>query len=314
MSPSAARSARARAYSSIGNVGHGFDVFGLCVDAMFDEVDASLSGGSLSLTMDVASEIRAWLDPLANTAGRAADALLRDCGIDAGASLHVRKGTRSGSGLGSSAASAAAAVVALDALFGLRLPRKRLTLYAAEGERAAAGAAHVDNVAAAIYGGFVIFSPDDPPQVFHVPSPPVRFVLALPEIEVKTSAARAVVPKALDVSDYSRGAARAAITAAALERGDVAGFARAVEGAFQETARASLIPGFNETCAAARRAGALAAFMSGAGPAIAAVVDDPAKEGAVGDAMRAALAAVGVDSATFSAGVGPAAHLVEERA
>lgn len=305
------RRIRARAYSSIGNVGHGFDVFGLCVDALFDEVDATITGDTLALTMQAAGTSRAW-NPLENTAGRAADALLRTCGITAGVRLHVTKGTRPGSGLGSSAASAAAAVVALDALFELRLPRERLTLLAAEGERAAAGAAHVDNVAAAIYGGFVVFGPDDPPQVFHVQSPRVQLVLALPQLEVKTSAARALVPRALSVEQYARGVARGAITAAALERGDIRAFARAIEGAFQEVARAGLIPGFEAACRAARDAGALAAFMSGAGPAIAAVVNDAANARAVGEAMGAALAAAGVNAITYRAGVGPAAHVVEE--
>jgi homoserine kinase len=308
------QSVRARAYASIGNVGHGFDVFGLCVDAGHDEVEVSRGGSGLELTLAGRGADEIPTDPARNTAGRAIMAVRERHAIADPLRVRVIKDTRSGSGLGSSAASAAAAVVAADALLGLSLPRPELVLLAAEGERASAGAAHTDNVAASIYGGFVIFDSGSPARAVHV-SPPatLRFVLALPSIRINTKDARGVLPSSVSVAAYSRGCARAAMSALLLERGDLAGFGEQIEGSVFEAARITLLPGFAAVCAAARKAGAYGCIMSGAGPAVAAVADMTCDTAGIAAAMRGAFATAGVESETFVASAGPAASVIEAR-
>lgn len=306
------QSVRARAYASIGNVGHGFDVFGMCVDVAHDEVEVSRGGAGLELALGGAGAAGIPADPAANTAGRAIMAMRERHALSGPLRVHVQKGTRSGSGLGSSAASAAAAVVAVDALFGLRLSKPELVLFAAEGERASAGAAHTDNVAAAIYGGFVVFCNETPPRVSHVTPPAsLRFVLTLPDVRIHTLDARAVLPGHVSVADYSRGTARAALSAFALVEGDVRRFGEVIEGSIFEASRAKLLPGFAEACAAARRAGAYGCVMSGAGPAVAAVIDGRVDAAAVAKAIENAFATAGVKSECFFASPGPAARVVE---
>lgn len=306
---------RARAHASIGNVGHGFDVFGLCVDAGFDEVEVSRGGSGLELTVVGRGAEEMPTEPSANTAGRAILALRERFAIVDPLCIRVIKGTRSGSGLGSSAASAAAAVVAADALLGLSLSRTDLVLLAAEGERASAGAAHTDNVAASIYGGFVVFNDENPARAVHVRPPAVmRFVLALPTIHINTKDARGILPASVSVAAYSRGCARAAMSALLLERGDLRGFGEQIEGSVFEAARAPLLPGFAAVCTAAREAGAYGCVMSGAGPAVAAVADTTCDTKLIADEMRRVFAAAGIESETFVAAAGPGASVIEARA
>lgn len=305
----------ARAYASIANVGYGFDVFGMALDIAWDDVTVALGGAGLEVSVEGERGAGIPADPATNTATRAVRAVLQAQRLRMPVRVTVRKGTPKGSGLGSSAASAAAAVVAADGLFDLGLQRPELTLYAAEGERASAGTAHTDNVAATIYGGFVIFSNEIPPRVAEVQAPPtMRVVIALPEAQLKTStkAARGLLPPAISVAEYSRGCARTAMTALALARGDLAEFGRLIEGAWFEQARAGFVPGFAEVCDAARAAGAYGVVMSGAGPSVAAFADTASDVTAIELAMRDAFRAAGIKAATMVSGVAPGAHVVAQ--
>lgn len=306
--------ARARACSSIGNVGYGFDVFGLAVDIAADEVEITPGPPGLHLTVTGRDAENIPTNPETNTAGRAVLALLAKAGVAPAFNLRINKGTRSGSGLGSSAASAAAAVVAADALLELNLSRTDLTLLAAEGERASAGAAHTDNVAAAVHGGFVIFSNESPPRVATVTPPAaLRIVLALPATRVNTKDARAVLPQSVMVPEYSRGAARAALSALALSNSDIAAFGSCLEGSIFEAARTKLVPGFAAACAAARNAGALGCVMSGAGPTTAAICRADQDAAAIAAALKTGFASAKIDAETFIARSGPPAAVIEAR-
>jgi len=305
---------RARACSSIGNVGYGFDVFGLAVDVAADEVEIASGAAGLELSVSGHDAAAIPTDPAANTAGRAIMAMLAAAGLSPPLRMKIRKGTRCGSGLGSSAASAAAAVVAANAFLDLNLSNTQLTLLAAEGERASAGAAHTDNVAAAIHGGFVIFSNEAPPRVAVVKPPDgLQIVLALPAIRVNTRDARAVLPQSVSIPEYSRSAARAALSALALAAGDIDAFGRHLEGSIFESARTRLVPGFAEACAAARAAGALGCFMSGAGPTTAAICRADQDTAAIAAALKAGFASAKIDAETFIARPGPPASVVEAR-
>jgi homoserine kinase len=310
----AAKVVTARAYTSAANLGHGLDFLGLALDVAFDEITAELADAA-DATGDGVVEIVGDprhpdipTDPQANTAGQAVMALLDARGARAGLRLHLRKGVRPGSGLGSSAASAAAAVVAVNGLLGLGLSRKELVPFAAAGEAAASGAVHADNAAPALLGGFVIVDGHGAQMVDTVGRP--RFVVALPEVCVRTKVARAALPRTISMHEYSHGAARAALAVSAWQRGDIVAFGRAIEGSLVDACRAKLFPGFDQVAAAARHAGAVGVAISGAGPAVLAVLGDIQDGPRVGEAMRAGFASAGVACETFEAGVGPGAEVV----
>ena len=304
----------ARAYASIANLGHGFDVFAIAVNVAFDEVTLSLGGRGLSLRVEGEGARGIPTGPRRNTVGVALARLLSDHPSRAGLRVRILKGKGSG-GLGSSAASAAAAVVAANRLLGLGLSRAALVPYAAHGETASAGAAHADNVAAAIFGGFVIAEKADPTRVTRLAPPArLRFALAIPRLELTTRQARRALPRRIPLAEHAQGCARAGAIVAAIARGDVRALGRAVEGSFAERARARLIPGFAEACESARRAGAEGASLSGAGPAVMAVVDaSHADARAVATAMCEAFRRVGVTAEARVGRPAPGARVIEAR-
>ncbi|RMF29813.1 MAG: homoserine kinase, partial [Candidatus Nitrosothermus koennekii] len=143
---------KAIAPSSTANLGPGFDVFGLALDAYYDQVSIEQIKEGIVLE----SEDNIPLDIDKNSAGLAALNLCKDYDIKDGLRIKIKKGVPAGYGLGSSGASAAAVVKALDAMYELNLSNEELIKYAAIGEQASAGSIHYDNVAASLLGGFVI--------------------------------------------------------------------------------------------------------------------------------------------------------------
>ena len=64
-----------------------------------------------------------------------------------------------------------------------------------EGEKIASGEKHADNVAPCIFGGFVLVRSIDPVDIVRIDSPPLFATIIHPQIEIKTSEARAILPK-----------------------------------------------------------------------------------------------------------------------
>lgn len=286
-------------------------MFGVCVDAGADEVTVSRGGEGLEIEIVGGEGGGLPTEPHRNTAGRAVAALLERQGVRESLRLSILKGTRPGSGLGSSAASAAAAVVATDALLGLGLSREALVAAAAEGERAAAGAAHPDNVAASICGGFVVVSRETPLRLLAWrPAESIGFVVATPDIRVTTSVARDALPSRVSLADYSRGCARCAMIVAAMQTGDAAALGRVIEDSFVDACRESLIPGCAAVRAAARDAGAAGTCISGAGPTLAAVIGPDADGERVAAAMRAAFSDAGLESVARVVSVADGARVI----
>src|SRR5262245_15352697 len=115
-------SATAFAPATVSNVACGFDVLGFAVQEPGDEVTARRLDSGVRIDAIANDSGRIPRDADRNTAGVAAQALLRTLGERRGVALDIRKGVPLASGLGGSAASAVAAVVAVDALLGARLP------------------------------------------------------------------------------------------------------------------------------------------------------------------------------------------------
>jgi len=109
-------SIKVRAPSSTANLGPGFDVFGLALDAFYDEIIFTKTSKSTTTnkpwhgiriltTDDVPKE------PQQNTAGLVIKAMKQKFKIKSGIEIKIKKGVPAGFGMGSSAASAAAAAL-----------------------------------------------------------------------------------------------------------------------------------------------------------------------------------------------------------
>jgi homoserine kinase len=135
---------------------------------------------------------------------------------------------------------------------------------------------HPDNVAPAVLGGLVACATDaDGGLVVRRvnPAPTLRPVVLVPTTRQATTSARAVLPTALPRRDVTVQAARAGHVLAAL-----AGVWPAAVGAagdlLHEPARFAAMPATGEVVRQLRDAG-VHAWLSGAGPSVAAVLDGP---------------------------------------
>ena len=146
------KSVKVSAPSSTANLGPGFDVFGLALDAFFDQI--TLTKKNKGLTIVTADNIP--LNVNQNTAGIVVKAMQKKFKIKSGLELKIKKGVPAGFGMGSSAASAAGAALAFNKLFNLKLDNNTLVKFAGIGEKGSAGTIHYDNVAASLLGGFVV--------------------------------------------------------------------------------------------------------------------------------------------------------------
>ena len=178
-------------------------------------------------------------------------------------------------GLGSSATVRLGVLFGLNQLSGWPLDRMTLFKLCAEAE------GHPDNAAPATFGGFTVVGPtrraDRTPQRgiptlyrFEV-SRRLSFVLLVPDLEIKTKRARSILPSKISRNAAVENCANASAITAAFASRDYEKMRGTFSDNLHQPFRAKLIEFLPRVIAAAERAGALGAFLSGSGSAIAAV-------------------------------------------
>ena len=280
--------------ASLSNLGPGFDALGLCLTGMGDRVEAWRTEAA-GVTIEAEPPIPT--DPAANTAGRSAAHVLRQAGAEGGVGLRITKGVPLGSGVGGSAASAVAGAWAANEVLGRPFEKDDLVEAVLEGEVAASGSYHGDNVLPALFGGLVLVSPSDPTEYRRLTlpeAPPI--VVVLPHVEVLTRDARAALPATVRHRDASAQAAELGFLLAALQAGDWAAAGRhLMRDRLAEPHRAPLVPVYEAVRKAALDAGAAGCALTGSGPAMFALPDTSDPE-AVLAAMLAASRDGGVEA------------------
>ena len=196
-----------------------------------------------------------------------------------GAKIEMDNGVPLSRGLGSSATAIVGGLKAANEWLDNPLSQRDLLQLATEIE------GHPDNVAPAIYGGFTVsIVRQGKPECFtFMPKLPLKLVVAIPDFFLSTKAARGVLPKEVPMGDAIYNVGRAAMLIAALCKGNQSFLRSVFDDALHQPYRAKLIPGMYEVIAAARKAGALGASLSGAGPCLIAFTVD--NEANVGQAM-----------------------------
>ena len=295
------------------NLGAGFDVFGVALDALFDKVSVDVVKGNKKVQLFVNGRGSALIPtkPEENTAGIVAKALLKASRKNCGLIINIEKGIRAGSGLGSSAASAAASALAINEALGLGLTDKELIKFAALGEIAAAGVPHADNVSASIMGFFTAIVSHEPFEVVRFPMPEnADFVIATPEIVLETRKARSVLPKHIGLSDAVHNVARAAAFVAGVLTNNLTLMGMGMNDLIAEPYRAGLIPGFLDVKKGALEAGAVGVAISGAGPSVLALVDASKNvESRVAEAMKEGFKVNGIHCEVLMTKPGPGARI-----
>ncbi len=183
-------------------------------------------------------------------------------------------------GLGSSATLRLGTLLALNALLGDPLRRSTIFGFCVDLET------HPDNVAAACYGGFVIATNNGNQLRRFDVDPAMSFVLFVPDLEVKTSRARQVLPDLYRREDILQNLANASLIAAAMASQDYSMLQGCFADRLHQPYREPLIPILNRVIDAGTAAGALGGFLSGSGSTIACVTLDKPNE--VAQAMAGA--------------------------
>jgi homoserine kinase len=168
-------------------------------------------------------------------------------------------------GLGSSAAAIVAGLFAADHLFELALSQEEMLVRATELE------GHPDNVAAAIYGGFVVCDrgADGAPRAARFDPPEgLEGIVVIPPEEVSTQLAREAIPAEVPLADAVTNVSAAALLVLGLRSADLDLVSRGLEDAIHQPRRRDLYPRSMEIVDAAAELGALGATISGAGPTV----------------------------------------------
>lgn len=249
-----------RVPASSANLGPGYDVLAAAL-SLHLELEVSETG---EFAVDAGSDDELPGDR-SNLCVRAFESLHSADGLR----FEIRSEIPLARGLGSSAAAIVAGLTAADHLYELGLSRDELYRRAGELE------GHPDNVAAALYGGFVLCPAADsaggagpPAPVRFEPPQGVEAVLVVPGEEVPTAEARAALPAVVDLGDAVANVAAATQLVLGIERSDLTLIARGLEDRLHQPARRYLYGRSMELVAGARELGALGATISGAGPAV----------------------------------------------
>ena len=167
-------------------------------------------------------------------------------------------------GLGSSVTVRLGLVAGLNALYGKPLAQDELLRVVTELE------GHPDNAAPALLGGFVVSAMiSGAPRVcrFQLPRK-LKFVTAIPDLEISTEAAREILPRQVKLRDAVDNVRATAMITAALASGRYELLAGIFGDRLHQPYRQKLLPELFEVIAAGENAGALGGWLSGSGSTV----------------------------------------------
>ncbi|PRX55385.1 homoserine kinase [Flagellimonas meridianipacifica] len=254
--------------ATIANLSCGFDVLGVALDAVGDEmIVRKTDTKGIQITKITGQDL-----PLAtekNVAGVAGLALLDKSDYKGGFEIEIHKKIKPGSGIGSSAASSAGTVWAMNYLLGKPFSLSELVEFAMQGEKLASDVAHADNVAPALFGGFTLVRGYNPLDVVPLPSPKELYATVIhPQIEIKTSDSRKILKTNITLQKGIKQWGNLAGLVAGLFKNDYDLIGRSLEDHVVEPIRSILIPGFDDIKTRSLESGALGCGISGSGPSI----------------------------------------------
>ena len=284
--------------ATVANVACGFDVLGFALNRPGDEISVALNDSGAVVLRDETPYSLPLL-PEKNVTAVALQAMLDALQSRQGFDVTFLSKIMPGSGVGSSAASAAAGVFGANELLGHPFTRRQLVAFAMQGEKAASGSAHADNVAPALMGGFTLVRSYAPLDVIPIPSPPIFATVVHPQIEVRTSDSRKILRQEVPIKKAVEQWGNVAGLVAGLFTNDYGLISRSLHDVIVEPVRALLIPEFYAIKQAAIDAGALGCSISGSGPSIFALSRDEETAQKVARAMRCGFDRVGIENHTF---------------
>lgn len=258
---------KVRVPATSANLGPGFDCLGLAL-TLYNRLEAHEDVG---LRIEVEGEGAELIPRDASNLAyqamkRAYEAAGREC---PGFFIRQINAIPFSKGLGSSAAAVVGGLAAANALMGNPLEKQTLLKIALSLE------GHPDNAAPCLFGGLTAAAVDGGEVQYARTVPDGRFCFAalIPDFELPTKKARQALPDMYSKHDSVYNVGRAVLMYAALEQGRGDLLKTACQDKLHQPYRKAMIPGWEDVNACAADMGALATFLSGAGPAVMAVFD-----------------------------------------
>ncbi|MFT5149866.1 MAG: homoserine kinase [Glaciecola sp.] len=254
--------------ATIANLGSGFDLLGLAIDGIGDKLTfIQRDNPGVTITKIEGFELSYENDK--NIVGYVAEMMLKDANADFGVDLKLFKGIKPGSGIGSSAASSVATAYGINKLLGGMFNNTKLLEYAMEGELLVSGGKFADNVAPCLLGGMVLINDYEPLSYMQLPVPENMFTVVLhPQIEIKTSEAREILPFQVDMKDAIKQAKNLGTLIAGLYTQDLSKITKGLEDRLATPYRSKLIPYFDELKQIGLDHNAIGSGISGSGPSV----------------------------------------------
>lgn len=251
-----------RAPASSANLGPGFDSLGLSVPLY---TTLRVTPQDQTEVVPLGAELAATPADESNYIYRAMQLAARRAGQDLPpARIEIETEVPLARGLGSSAAALVAGVVAGNELLGRPLDDEAVLDITAREE------GHPDNVAPALFGGIVVATLDKLGTHYVRLGPPAHLgvTVLIPDFELSTAKARAVLPREYSRADAVHALSHAALLAAALAQGRLDLLRHAMQDYIHQVWRAPLVPGLSDILEHVYEHGALGAALSGAGPTV----------------------------------------------
>lgn len=273
------KTVKLRVPATTANCGPGFDSIGIAC-GLYNELELTLREED-RLTIEVYGEGRQVIPcDERNIVWKAVQTLLEKADAPyKGARIKMTNRIPLARGLGSSAAAIVSGLAAANAAIGSPYGRQTIFQLATQIE------GHPDNVAPAIFGGATIsiVSEKTARCLSFLPALDLKMVVAVPEFNLSTKAARKALPESVPMQDAVFNVGRAALLAGALIKGDLHHLRYALEDRLHQPYRSPLVPGMPEVFQAALERGAVGAALSGAGPCLIAFAVENMEE--IGQAM-----------------------------
>ncbi|HNQ94578.1 MAG TPA: homoserine kinase [Anaerolineales bacterium] len=276
------------------NLGPGFDTLGLALDLWNETIITSEKEFSVQVTGEGAGRLASGKN---NLIVRAAQRLAEHAGKSL-PPFHAECANQIplSSGMGSSSAAILTGLLAGNALLENPFSREEILNLACEME------GHPDNVAPAMMGGLVVSTVEGGRVIAQKISVGmnVHVTIVLPNFYLPTKQARMALPKKVSMRNAIHNIGRTALVVEAFRSGDLILLGKVMSDKLHQPYRLRLIPGAASAMDAAKEAGASAVALSGAGPS---VIAFSTGEAGVGESMKRAYEAAGVEARIFRLGV-----------
>lgn len=259
---------KVRVPASSANIGPGFDCMGVALDLYSEVCIEKIDSDKVEL--EVLDDSKEFLPTdERNYVYAAMEKVFAEAGKQfSGYRITIDNAIPITRGLGSSSSGIVAGLAGANYILGNPLTDDRLLKIASDIE------GHPDNVAPALFGGFVV-SFADGDDIFYIKtdvSADLKFAALVPNFYFRTKKSRNVLPRYVSHKNAVYNVAHASYVASAFMKGDFTNIGSGIKDKLHQSYRISHIKDCDYAMRLCRRNGADACYLSGAGPTVMSII------------------------------------------